>query len=99
MTCAAGNFSEPGADSLSEALILSNSAAAVAFWASTGLSYNDLSKVLDEGFFKAKSVSGTKGAVLGDLILEAMKWYNSKNLPLYELDIHTLQGDPALRLK
>lgn len=99
MTCLAGDAFKPGMDSLSESLMLSKSAAGTAFWASTGLSMNELSKVLDEGFFASKTSYGRNGAALGDLVVEAMKWYFSKGLPTYELDIHNLQGDPALRMK
>lgn len=95
MTCDVGRFANPGYDSLSESLVLSNNGA-VAVWAPTGLSFNNLAKVLDEGFF-ASAFRGN--ALLGDLILNAFQNYNFRGGPAYIMDIYNLQGDPALKMR
>jgi hypothetical protein len=96
MTCDVGRFAMPGYDSLSESLVLKNGRGAVAVWAPTGLSFNNLAKILDEGFF-ASAFRGS--APLGDLILNAFQHYNFRGGPVYMMDIYNLQGDPALKMR
>ena len=97
MTCSVGQFAIPGYDSLSEALVLKGDGGAVAFWAPTGLSYNSLSKILDQEFFNAAFANS--GVVLGDALMEAYKAYSSQGGPVYVMDIYTLQGDPAMKMR
>jgi hypothetical protein len=97
MTCTVGNFALPGYESLSEALITKDSGGAVAVWAPTGLSYNYLSKVLDEYLFRG--AFGNRGVALGDVILNAFRNYHATGGPAYIVDIYNLQGDPALRMR
>jgi len=96
MTCTVGNFALPGFDSLSETLVTRDRGGAVAVWAPTGLSYNYLSKVLDEEFFRGGL--GHRGVALGDVILGAFRNYQTTGKPAYIMDIFNLQGDPALRM-
>jgi hypothetical protein len=97
MTCLAGQFSLPGYDSLSESLVLKENGGSAAVWAPTGYSLNSLAKVLDEAFLKA--AFGSPGTVLGDAILKAFKEYSLSGGQSYMIDIYTLLGDPALRLR
>ena len=96
MTCTAGNFALPGFDSLSEALVTKDRGGAVAVWAPAGLSYNYLSKVLDEHLFRGGL--GHRGVTLGDVIIKSFRNYRAAGRPAYIMDIFNLQGDPALRL-
>ncbi len=96
MTCTVGQFSIPGYDSLSEALVLKKDAGASAVWAPTGLSLSYLAQVLDEGFFAAAFLNN--GAALGDLIVNAFRHYSANGGPAYMLDIYNLQGDPAMKM-
>jgi hypothetical protein len=91
-----GKFANPGFDSLSESLLLKNGGGAVAVWSPTGLSFNDLARVLDEGFFTF-AFSGS--SVLGDTILNALWNYKSQGGPVFMMDIYNLLGDPALRMR
>ncbi|MBI5076232.1 MAG: DUF11 domain-containing protein [Nitrospirae bacterium] len=106
MTCSVGNFALPGYDSLSEALVTKDRGGAVAVWAPSGLSYNYLSKVLDEQFFRGglqnrqffRSGLQNERVALGNVILKAFRNYQAAGRPAYIMDIFNLQGDPALRL-
>jgi hypothetical protein len=97
MTCVVGMYAYPGLDTLTEAMVLKADGGAVASWAPTGLSYNSLSKILDEEFFKAAFDEADE--VLGDVILEAIEGYDARGGPVYVMDIYNLQGDPALKLR
>ncbi|MBI5633652.1 MAG: DUF11 domain-containing protein [Nitrospirae bacterium] len=96
MTCTVGNFALPGYNSLGEALVTKDNGGAVAVWAPSGLSFNFLSKILDEHLFLG--ALGNKGVALGDVMLKAFKNYHTTGSPAYIMDIYNLQGDPALRL-
>lgn len=96
MTCTAGQFSVPGYDSLSESLVLKKDAGASAVWAPSGMSLSYLAHTLDEGFFKA--AFSMKIPIVGDIILEAFRYYSLQGGPSYMLDIYNLQGDPAMRM-
>ena len=96
MTCSVGNYAIQGYDSLSEALVLKDNGGAVAVWAPTGLSYNSLSKILDEAFFN--DAFGNNEALLGDAILNAYQAYNAHGGSVFVMDIYNLQGDPALKM-
>lgn len=107
MTCSVGNFALPGGfESLSEALVTKESGGAVAVWANTGLSYNYLSKTLNEQFFRSlvpapqsfRSGLQKQRIALGNVILKAFRNYQITGGPAYIMDMYNLQGDPALRL-
>jgi uncharacterized repeat protein (TIGR01451 family) len=97
MTCVVGMYAYPGLDTLTEAMVLKADGGAVASWAPTGLSYNSLSKILDEEFFRA--AFDETDEILGDVILEAFEGYDARGGPVYVMDIYNLQGDPALKLR
>jgi uncharacterized repeat protein (TIGR01451 family) len=97
MTCLTGQFAIPGYDSLSESLVLKNGGGSAAVWAPTGYSFNSMAKILDEAFFKAAFERPKK--VMGDAILEAFEEYHQVGGQAYLMDIYTLLGDPALRLR
>ena len=98
LTCAAGNFSIPGYDSLTELLLLKRGGGVVAVWSPTGTSLNSYSKVLGEGFFQAVFL-GEWRIRLGDAVLNAMRGYSTQNFDRYILAIYNILGDPALELK
>ena len=97
MTCVAGQFAIPGYDSLSELLVLHEGGGAIATWAPTGLSQNDLAVILDEGFFRTAFEDGEN--ILGDVVLKALVDYAVIGKPVYMLDIYNLLGDPALDMR
>jgi len=97
MTCAAGRYSLPGFDCLGEALLMKEGGGAVAVWAPTGLSMNELAKRLDEGYLKARYAEGE--TVLGEVIGSAMEGFGTNEEERYMLHIYNLLGDPALRVK
>ena len=97
MTCAAGRYSLPGFDCLGEALVMKEGGGAVAVWAPTGLSMNELAKRLDEGYLKARYADGE--TVLGEVIGSAMEGFGTNEEERYMLHIYNLLGDPALRIK
>jgi hypothetical protein len=97
MTCLAGQFAIPGFDSLSESLVLKKDAGSAAVWAPTGYSYNWLARTLDEEFLKA--AFGAPKTVLGNAILNAFREYNISGGQPFMINIYTLFGDPALKLR
>ena len=96
MTCIIGQYAIPGFTSLSEALVLKNDGGAAAAWAPTGLSANNLAKILDGEFFRAIFIEGEKR--LGQSVRKALRAYSEQGRGPLMLDIYTLLGDPALRL-
>jgi uncharacterized repeat protein (TIGR01451 family) len=97
MTCSAGQFAEPGFDSLAETLVLRKDGGAAAVWAPTGLALDSLSRLLDEGFYGA--VFEQRNEVLGDVVLEALSRYSAAGGAPFTVNIYNLLGDPALRMK
>jgi hypothetical protein len=97
MTCVAGQFAIPGYDALSELLVLHKYGGAIATWAPTGLSRNDLAVILDKGFFRAAFEDGE--SILGEVVLKALVDYAGTGKPGYMLDIFNLLGDPALEIR
>jgi len=97
MTCVIGNFAFPGMTSLGEALVLKANGGAAAVWSATGLSDDTVAAALDKAFYQTLFNGGSP--VLGDAILRASKGLNLKAADRYMLDIYTLLGDPALRIK
>ena len=97
MTCVVGQFAIAGYDSLGESLVIQGNGGAVAIWAPTGLSFNDLAIIMNEEYFRA--VFEDKETVLGDALLKTLQVYGSRSDYKFMLDIFNLLGDPALRLK
>jgi hypothetical protein len=96
MTCMAGQYAFPGADSLSETLLLKKDGGASAVWAPSGLAFNSDSKLLAKYFLG--TAQKKRGLILGSIILDSFKSFYSRGGPSYVLDTYTLQGDPALIL-
>ena len=97
MTCSAGQYAIPGFDTLSEVMIVKKDVGAAAVWAPTGLSLNSFARTLDEEFCKA--AFGKNKVILGDVILKAFRSYSDTGSPTYMMDIYTLLGDPALKMR
>jgi hypothetical protein len=97
MTCNAGQFAIPGYDALGELLVLHEYGGAIATWAPTGYSLNDLGVIIDKGFFRAAFVDGEN--ILGDVVLKALVDYAMTGKPVYMMDIYNLLGDPALEMR
>jgi hypothetical protein len=97
MTCVAGRFAIPGYDALGELLVLRQGGGAIAAWAPTGLSENDLAVILDESFFSTAFVDEEN--ILGEVVLKALVDYAGTGNPVYMLDIYNLLGDPALEMR
>jgi hypothetical protein len=97
MTCIMGNFSDPYDDVLSEALLLYTNGGVAATWSPTGLSDDTLAKILNQEFYKA-IVSGGKRA-LGDAVLQALSVYQIQGASPFMMDIYSILGDPALRIR
>ncbi|HXK08237.1 MAG TPA: SdrD B-like domain-containing protein [Vicinamibacteria bacterium] len=70
MTCSAGDFAIPGFPSLAETLLLKKDGGAVAAWAPSGLSRNDLAVRLDKSFFQ--SAFAGDGATIGDIVVRGL---------------------------
>jgi hypothetical protein len=96
-TCVVGQFSIPGYDTLSEALILQDDGGAVAVWSPTGMSINAQAKVLGEEFFDQAMAGGA--VTLGQAVLRALEVYGERGNDMYMLDIYNILGDPALELR
>jgi hypothetical protein len=97
MTCVAGRFAIPGYDALGELLVLRQGGGAIAAWAPTGLSENDLAVILDESFFRTVFIDEEN--ILGEVVLKALVDYAGTGKPVYMLDIYNLLGDPALEMR
>jgi hypothetical protein len=98
MTCVAGNYGIPGAESLSEALVLKQGGGALAVWSPTGLSLNDEAVVLDKELMKRLFGKG-RGRTLGEAVTLVLEDYARGGGMRYMVDIYNLLGDPALVLK
>jgi uncharacterized repeat protein (TIGR01451 family) len=97
MTCLAGEFAIPGYPTISQVMLLNTGGGAAAFWSATGLSDNAQAHILNREFYKAIFNSGKK--VLGDAVLQALEQYRMTGYLPFMMDIYTILGDPALRIK
>ncbi len=97
MTCHIGIFSYPGYATLGELMILKPGTGAAAVWAPSGFSQNEHAVALGRAFYATAFANGNPR--IGDVILSAMKLYEAERRPAYILDIYTLLGDPAMRLR
>jgi hypothetical protein len=92
LTCVNGFFLRPNADSLSEALVLSEAGGAAAAWASTSFTTSDDQLRMADKYFTQMSESGE--GRMGDLIKEAKVALDAG------ADVRlswVLLGDPALK--
>ncbi|MBC2715750.1 MAG: hypothetical protein HF978_10620 [Desulfobacteraceae bacterium] len=97
MTCVVGRYAIPGFDSLAELLVLHEGGGAIATWSPTGLSFNELSVILNKNFFHSLFTDEEK--ILGDVVLKALESYYQTGKPPYMMDIYNLLGDPALIIR
>ncbi|MBT3310423.1 MAG: hypothetical protein HN931_04425 [Desulfobacterales bacterium] len=97
LTCLVNKFTWPGYDNLGESLVMHDSGGAIAVWAPTGLSNNSHALVLGKEFMKAMLVD--KEPVLGDIVLRSLEKLSEIGGAQIELDVYTLLGDPALRVR
>jgi hypothetical protein len=97
MTCTAGEFAIPGYPTISQLMVLQNGGGAVAFWSATGLSDNEKAKILNWEFYDA--VFNSNKRVLGDAVLQAFRKYKTSGSLPFMIDIYTILGDPALKLR
>jgi hypothetical protein len=97
MTCLAGEFAIPGYPSIGQLMLLKDGGGAAAFWSSTGLSDNAEAKILDREFYNAVLYGNKK--VLGDAVLQAFNKYMTVGTTPFMMDIFTILGDPALKIK
>lgn len=97
MTCLAGNAALPGYPGLGELLVRRPGGGAVAVWAPSGMSENDLAGPLAEHFYAA--LFGGRGERIGEAVAAARRSYAQDGLPPYMLSIYNLLGDPALRVR
>jgi len=96
MTCLIGRFELPGFDCLAESLLLKEGGGAVAVWAPSGLALNERSEQLAKKFYNVIFEAQTN--VLGDAIIEAMRYYHNAGLPSHVLRVFNFLGDPAMVL-
>ncbi|MFA6053974.1 MAG: SdrD B-like domain-containing protein [Thermodesulfovibrionales bacterium] len=97
MTCTAGEFAIPGYPAIGQLMLLKNGGGATAFWSATGLSDNAEAKILNREFYNA--VFNSNKRVLGDAVLQAFSKYKTSGSMPFMMDIYTILGDPALKLK
>ncbi|MEM7391168.1 MAG: C25 family cysteine peptidase, partial [Verrucomicrobiota bacterium] len=97
MTCIIGRFSVPGFDSVGEDLVNRSNGGAIAVWAPTGLSLNHNATRLNRAF--VGYLFSEDEPVLGDGVRQAMQLYSTSEHGSFMLQIYTILGDPALKLK
>jgi len=97
MTCLINRFELPGADCFSERLLLEPTGGVAAVWSATGLSYNNAAETLDRAFYKARYQESA--VTLGGAARRALEAGQAQGVLRFEMDMMTLLGDPALRLR
>jgi peptidase C25-like protein len=97
MTCAVNRFAVPGFPSLGELLVDQANGGAAAVWSPSGLSIHSEAQLLAERFYR--HLADTDGARLGDLVLRALKDFQTLGGSKSMIQIYNLLGDPALRLR
>jgi hypothetical protein len=97
MTCLPGEFAIPGYPTISQVMLLNTGGGAAAFWSATGLSDNTEAHILNREFYNAIFNSGKR--ILGDAVLQALEQYRMSGATPFMMDIYTILGDPALRVK
>jgi uncharacterized repeat protein (TIGR01451 family) len=94
VTCVAGQFSQPGSDSIAENLALQPGGGAIAVIAPTGLSVNQDASRLNLRLMQLLRVNS--GPALGDMFRQALADHVSIDVPDTAPAIYNLIGDPAL---
>ena len=97
-TCAAGDGSYPGYDSLAETLLWRDGGGAIAAVAPTGLSDNGQAHTLNMSLV-GTLVGPRASATLGDATTAALADFARKGAERYMLDKYSVMGDPALRVQ
>ena len=95
MTCSVGDFAIPGQPSLAETLLLKKDGGAVAAWAPSGLSQNDLAVRLDKSFV-ASAFRGD-GATIGDIVVRGLKDLDVPDAAPMRY-MYNLLGEPVSRV-
>jgi len=95
LTCAVGNFAQPGYEIFAETYLLKSDAGALALWSPSGQSDNDEARDLNKAFFT--KVFQDNETCLGDAIIHAL--LDQSGTEKYMLNIYNLLGDPAMQLK
>ncbi|HYV07360.1 MAG TPA: C25 family cysteine peptidase, partial [Blastocatellia bacterium] len=94
MTCLNGFFTEPGRDSLAEALIRAEHGGAVAVWASSGMTLPSAQASMNQEFFRLL-FSPKSGLTLGEAAARAKRIVT-------DVDVRRtwiLLGDPAMKVR
>jgi len=99
MTCAAGDFSQPGYDSLAELLLIKQGGGAIAVWSPSGYSNNEEAISMDKEFFRSRFINTSAKTLLGDIVLTALENAKKNGISDYMLEIYNIIGDPALMLR
>jgi uncharacterized repeat protein (TIGR01451 family)/fimbrial isopeptide formation D2 family protein len=95
MTCSVGDFALPGYPSLAEALLLKKDGGAIAAWAPSGLSQNDLAVRLNKSFFTSAFVRGDR--VIGEMVVHGLEDLDAPgSAPMRYM--YNLLGEPVSRL-
>lgn len=102
LNCLNGYFISPydgtlESPSMAEAFLLEKDKGSVASWMPTWLGYRNDHKLLGEGLFKAIFEDGI--STIGQAILSAKAYASERNVPDEVLNIFTLFGDPAMKLR
>jgi hypothetical protein len=97
MTCLINRFEMPGAMCFSEQLLVDAPGGVAAVWSATGMSDNSLATILDQAFYLARYQNGAP--TLGAAARQALQSGQAQGVQQFEMDIMTLLGDPALRLR
>jgi hypothetical protein len=96
-SCALGDGTFPGFDSLAETLLWRPGGGAVAAFAPTGLSENSQAHILDLSMVKAM-VGARASPTLGDAAVAAVADLAKQGGQRYMLEKYSVTGDPALKL-
>jgi hypothetical protein len=97
-TCAVGDGSYPGYDSLAESLLWRQGGGAVASFVPTALMLNGPSHMLNLSLIDTLVGSNAR-ASLGEAATAALRDFAAKGGPRYMLETYSVVGDPALRVQ
>lgn len=97
LTCLINRFEMPDFPALGEELVRRPGGGVIAVWGPTGQSFNDQATVLGTRFFADLIANQSKR--LGDYVLDSLQVFGGSGGTSEMLDIYTLLGDPALKLK
>ncbi len=96
LTCSVNRFEVPGFSSLGEELVRQPAGGGVAAWSASGLSYHVEGRSLGAWFLR--ELAKPTNPRLGDAVLAALRDEASSGVAA-TLDLYTLLGDPATRVK